>query len=379
MKRASVLVVDDEPNNFEVIEAFLHHQPYDLHYVSNGADALKSLESVQPDVILLDVMMPGLDGFEVCRRIKATEPWNTIPIIMVTALSTKKDLARCIEIGADDFVGKPINSVELRARVQSMLRIRAQWLNIQNFSHIQEETIHTLEQTLNELRGGLVSCLSHELNTPLFGVIGAIDFLKEQFNEQDAQDVWEMLKIAEQSTERLERLIARLITYLELELSRNPPSLVASVPTHFSQGAIAQNLKTQAQNTDRCEDLVLDIEEASIVLAERYVFFILHELLDNALKFSTPGTPITVTSKRLNGELVLTIHDQGRGMTDDQIQQVGAFKQFERQAFEQQGMGLGLKLVRSIAAQGGCRFLITSHYQKETTVTVAFPVAQDED
>jgi len=131
MAYSSVLVVDDEPDNFDVIESLLSDRPYQLHYVSNGIDALESLDLFQPDVILLDVMMPGLDGIEVCARIKAMPDWHTVPIVIVTALTEKKDLARCMAAGADDFITKPINGIELRARVQSMLRIKQTYIDLE--------------------------------------------------------------------------------------------------------------------------------------------------------------------------------------------------------------------------------------------------------
>ncbi|WOD36969.1 EAL domain-containing protein [Nodosilinea sp. E11] len=130
----TLLVVDDEPDNFDVIEAMLSVQGYILHYVSNGQAALDCLNTVQPDLILLDVMMPGLDGMAVCRQIKALPQERGVPIIMVTALDSKQDLSRCLEAGADDFLSKPINRVELVARVRSMLRIRQQYQQLASFN-----------------------------------------------------------------------------------------------------------------------------------------------------------------------------------------------------------------------------------------------------
>jgi len=120
----SILVVDDEPHNFDVIEALLFDKSYNLNYSSNGFEAIQSLELIQPDVILLDVMMPEINGIEICRQIKAIEKWRMVPIIIVTALNRKEDLAQCFDAGADDFITKPINKIELRARVNSMLRIK---------------------------------------------------------------------------------------------------------------------------------------------------------------------------------------------------------------------------------------------------------------
>ncbi|TYQ28342.1 diguanylate cyclase [Pseudanabaena sp. UWO311] len=127
MNSQSILIVDDEPRNFDVIESFLSEYDYELNYASSGQEALESLEILEIDLILLDVMMPEMDGIEVCEHIKAIPKYRPIPIIMVTALTAKEDLAQCLNAGADDFISKPLNALELRARVQSMLRIKQQY------------------------------------------------------------------------------------------------------------------------------------------------------------------------------------------------------------------------------------------------------------
>ena len=126
MNLASILIIDDEADNFDVIEALLSNQEYHLHYAPSGQDAIANIDAFQPDLILLDVMMPQMDGIEVCKRIKAMTEWQYVPIIMVTALNSKEDLSRCLNAGANDFISKPINSLEFRARVSSILRIKEQ-------------------------------------------------------------------------------------------------------------------------------------------------------------------------------------------------------------------------------------------------------------
>lgn len=138
MTPPSILIVDDEPNNFDVVEALLGDQNFVLNYAANGRDAIASLDIYHPDIILLDVMMPGLDGVQVCQRIKAMEKWQAVPIIMVTAISTKEDLSYCLQTGADDFISKPLNALELRARVGSMLRIKRQYDALQTALQQQE-------------------------------------------------------------------------------------------------------------------------------------------------------------------------------------------------------------------------------------------------
>jgi diguanylate cyclase len=126
-----ILVIDDEPDNFEVIEALLHRENYQLSYANSGQQGLDRLAAATPDVILLDVMMPLMDGIEVCQRIKQNAQWQNIPIIMVTALDGKENLAKCMGAGANDFISKPVNGLELRARVRSMVQISQQYQNIQ--------------------------------------------------------------------------------------------------------------------------------------------------------------------------------------------------------------------------------------------------------
>ncbi|MGR3276215.1 response regulator [Acaryochloris marina NIES-2412] len=126
-KQHSILVIDDEERIFDVIEGLLIREGYRLTYAPSGPAAIQQMDALQPDVILLDVMMPQMDGIEACRQIKANPNWKHIPIIIVTALTSKADLARSLEAGADDFISKPINSLELRARVRSMLRIKIQY------------------------------------------------------------------------------------------------------------------------------------------------------------------------------------------------------------------------------------------------------------
>ncbi len=119
----------------------MDNQDYQLHYAANGQEAIASLHLFKPDVILLDVMMPEIDGIEVCQRIKAIPKWTSVPIIMVTSLTEKNDLARCLAAGADDFISKPVSGIELTARVRSMVRIHQQYQQLAAFNITLEETV----------------------------------------------------------------------------------------------------------------------------------------------------------------------------------------------------------------------------------------------
>ena len=159
----SILAIDDEPNNFDVIQILLGDRGYIFHYASSGQRALDRLLAVsssseqrfQPDLILLDVMMPDLDGIEVCRRIKAVPQLQSIPIIMVTALTDKANLEKIMSTGADDFIAKPIHRVEILARVASRLRTKQQYEKLhlahQQLQLVAETRARTLEIVSNRV------------------------------------------------------------------------------------------------------------------------------------------------------------------------------------------------------------------------------------
>ena len=374
MNPSSILIVDDEPDNFDVIETLLSVQGYHLYYASNGQEALNILDIVNPDLILLDVMMPGLNGIDVCKKIKADLQWKAVPVIMVTALSSKEDLALCLEAGADDFISKPVNRLELCARVKSMLRIKQQHDTIQHFSDLQRNTINVLGRNLQELTGNLVISLSQELNTPVHGISSIIELLKVNLKNMDTVEAQFLLDLADQSAHRLEDVTNQFLLYLELELASLQPQSTPIEETYLPVATIQARLRSQAAKVNRKDDLVFDLQEVGVRLSKRYFLAILQELVDNALKFSQTGSKITIQSQVINGILEISVHDQGRGMTKHQIAKVGAFMQFERQNQEQSGTGLGLAIVKKIVEGAKGKLTITSIYGKETTVNVSVPI-----
>jgi two-component system, sensor histidine kinase and response regulator len=152
-------VIDDEPNNFDVIQTLLGNEGYTFHYASSGQRALDRLDRLQPDTILLDVMMPDLDGIEVCRRIRASIEWRSIPILLVTALTDKSELQRCMSTGADGFITKPVNRLELQSRVASIVRLKRECDRLQ----IAKEKLESVAQA----RSDRLTILARQIMPPL--------------------------------------------------------------------------------------------------------------------------------------------------------------------------------------------------------------------
>lgn len=381
MNQASILIVDDEPRNFDVIEAFLSNQHYDLHYVSSGADAFEFLKIMTVDLVLLDVMMPEMDGIEVCQKIKANPKIKQTPIIMVTALTEKEDLARCLDAGADDFISKPVNQIELRARVNSMLRLQHQYKTIQMLSNLQENTILILTKNLEELSENLSTTLPHEINTPLNGVFIVLDLLLNKIQDFTKDEVKDLLKMGFESAQRLRKLTQRFLLYSQLEIKNSQINQLQFVNWEIqdipSSVFIEDVMINEANYQNRIKDLsfkLTDLTNHKPAIKRKDFQTILIELIDNAIKFSEVGTPITVMTEIINDQFILTVTNQGRMMTKEQIANIGAFKQFERKFYEQQGVGLGLKIISLILKLYQGKLAILSNQELGTKVEIKIPL-----
>ncbi len=345
MKRSVILVIDDEVSHFDVIEALFNRQNYQLYYAANGEDAIASLDAYQPDLILLDVLMPGSNGIEVCRQIKALPQWKRVPIIVVTIIDTKRILTSCVNAGADDWITKPFDSIELHTRVQSMLEIKQQRDENQILSRIQTNTVNLLESTLDELRSSLTPQLSHN----------------------------DLFTRVEQSARRLETLTAKFQIYMELELVTNS-SMRLPVDDKTTLSSVIKTLGDLAQSYNRYDDLILLIDDTEISVPIRYLSIIFNELVDNALKFSLPKTPITVRSGILEDCLTLSVHNLGQAMTETQIATIDDAIQFDRNAYGPSNNGLGLKIVKRIVSLMDGQLMIASDNQQGTMIHIMLPL-----
>jgi len=177
MENKTILIVDDDEKNIKLLKAYLQAEEYRIFQALNGEDALKMVNNFNPDVILLDVMMPGIDGFEVCKRLKTDEKTKMIPVVMVTALREREDRIKALEAGADDFLSKPVNKTELLVRVKSLLRIKSyhdQLLNSYKEIALKNERLKELER----IKEGLTHMIIHDLNNPLSAIYGNLEMIK---------------------------------------------------------------------------------------------------------------------------------------------------------------------------------------------------------
>ena len=345
MSNYSILIVDDEPDNFDVIEALLPNESYKLHYANCGEDALSSLDKFNPDVILLDVMMPGIDGFEVCRRLKLMPQWQAVPIIMVTALASKEDLARCLAAGADDFVNKPVNGLELRARVNSMLRIKKQHDRIQSFSKLQRNNIHSLANNLNEIRLDLAIGFPNEFNTPLNVISDNIKHLTQNITQLNLNSTLEILAVSDRSVMQLRKLTEKFWFYLQLTLETPATD---RQETAMSKSIVAQRI-ARFESLPRPIDLDCEIEDVTLAVSPTHLHWIFDELFDYIFSNSPSGSGLKIYGEKMDNACHLSFSScraQGQGTNLDS--EMSKLLQFNPAGTEEQELEIGLKIVKKI-------------------------------
>ena len=245
----------------------------------------------------------------------------------------------------------------------------------------EEQTLLTntiiSEKRMNDLRINITRSLPHELRTPLNGILGFTEVLISEYDYLDPSEIREILQRIHYSGKRLDRLIVNFLIYAELELlSTNPKRIETLRDTLVSsaEAVIAEQACQQAKQAQREADLHLNIQDFSVPIAAVWLNKAVEELGSNAFKFSEPGTSVRISTVVENNIFILSVNNKGRGMTSEQIAQLGAYMQFERKIYEQQGSGLGLTIVKHIAELHGGKLKIESIPSKETTVFLFLPL-----
>lgn len=360
MKR--ILVIDDEEWLREMVKVALSQRGYDVIEAENGVVGVEVAQRTLPDLILCDVNMDKMNGFAALSALRNQPATASIPFILMTGLTDQAGMRYGMELGADDYLYKPFLVEALYAAVEARLK-KAQT--------VRDEA----EKKLADLRDNLSLMLPHELRTPLNGILAYGEILATEAPTLGATEVSEMGKVIHESGKRLERLVENFLIYAHIELLGADPQKIAALrqqrtaaPAAFIQG----RAQAQAQAANREADLELRVADLPLPLSEDHLGKILDELVQNAFKFSEPGTPVRVELQETPNALSLTVADQGRGFSTEHMTKVGAYMQFERKLHEQQGLGLGLSIAKRLTELHGGTLGIESLRGSHTLVTLRF-------
>ena len=363
----TILIIEDEEPLRQTLADRLTMEGFRVQTAADGYEGVRQAEAEPPDLILCDIMMPGMDGYTVLQTLQAEERTASIPFIFLTAKANPQQVRAGMELGADDYLCKPVSKGVLLAAIRSRLERRRQ----------QQQR---LDQNLAAVRLEVVRRLPHELLTPLTGLLAAGQLLEAEDPTKPFAGIRDIGRVIRLASERLHRTIRRFLSYAELMAASQDEKAQEQLrgTEYFSAMSFTADLtKRLAQRDSRLDDLQLDLREVEVVLSSAHFADLVTELVDNAFKFSVSGEVVRVHLNILPEEgCLLEVVDHGRGMTLGQLSQVAAFRQFDSERWAQAGTGLGLALVQQIAALYGGRFAIESDPAKGTRVAVRLPRAR---
>jgi two-component system, sensor histidine kinase and response regulator len=360
-----ILVIDDEEWLREMMLLALRQRGFEVIEAENGEKGIEIARKEVPDLILCDVNMDKVDGYLTLSSLRSEPITASIPFILMTGLADQAGMRHGMELGADDYLPKPFTIEALYAAVDARLK---------KAKTVREEA----ERKLADLRDNISMMLPHELRTPLNGILAYGEILVADAETITPKDIAEMGQVIHDSGKRLERLIENFLIYAQLELLNSDPQYLQTLlrkNTPRPASLIEQDAREQAELARRPNDLRLELTEAPLPISDEYLSKVVEELVQNAFKFSSVNTPVVVKLVEADNAVTLSVLDTGRGFSTEHISKVGAYMQFDRKLHEQQGLGLGLTIVRRLSEIHGGTLTILSEKGSGTVVSIKFPRA----
>ncbi|MBW4574916.1 MAG: response regulator [Aphanothece sp. CMT-3BRIN-NPC111] len=358
-----ILVIEDEKAVRENLLDMLDAEDFHAIGAENGRIGVQLAEEHIPNLIICDIMMPELDGYDVLVALRKNTETATIPFIFLTAKADKADLRQGMALGADDYLTKPFTRNELLQTITTRLSK-------------QEAISKQTQKKLDELRANITLSLPAELRNPINKIIDISEIFINEYDSIEPIEILEKGEDINKYARNLYKLIQNFLILANIQIVATDPERIKALRNHrmsYPQSVITEVVTQKAQQVARESDWKLEVQDATVHISELKLKKILEELIDNAFKFSSAGTPVQVISTQDNNNYILYITDYGRGMTAEQIRKVGAYMQFERQLYEQQGSGLGLTIAKALTELHGGELTIESIPSKQTTVRLVLP------
>jgi two-component system, sensor histidine kinase and response regulator len=355
---ARILVVDDQPANIQIVGSILGNLGHEIVPASDGATALKRLAVRTPDLILLDLLMPGMDGCEVCLRIKENAAWKDIPIIFLSAAGDKDLIVRALDAGGVDYITKPFNHAELISRVRTQLTLK---------------NAHDRLKQLAEDKDELLGILAHDLKNYLGGINMSAELLRGQIARFDdarlTQLVENLFRTSSLSLAFLKEFLANAATdygFAPKPVAVNLVDVASAVVQQYQEAARRKNLEIETDFPPKDTMIFADVSALDQVL---------DNLLSNAVKFSPVNKKIFISVRPINNHLEFVIRDEGPGFTAEDKARM--FRRYGRLSARPTGgepsTGLGLSIVRKLVQAMNGELLCESNPGQGATFTIRLP------
>ncbi|WP_018669205.1 hybrid sensor histidine kinase/response regulator [Bacteroides gallinarum] len=362
-----ILIVDDVMSNVLLLKVLLTNEKFAIATANNGQQALEQVDKEHPDLVLLDVMMPDLSGFEVAQRLKANPDTADIPIIFLTALNSTTDIVKGFQVGANDFISKPFNKEELIIRVTHQISLVAA-------KRIILKKTEELQRTIAG-RDKLYSVIAHDLRSPMGSIKMVLNMLILNLPaEKIGDEMYELLTMANQTTEDVFSLLDNLLKWTKSQIGSlnvvyqdiDVVEVVDSVVDIFN---IVAGLKKITIREEKPEKLPVnaDIDMLKTVI---------RNLLSNAIKFSNEGSEVLVKMEEQGDMVVVSVKDEGCGIDEEGQKKLlhtdTHFSTFGTK--NEEGSGLGLLLCQDFVVKNGGKLWFTSKKGEGSTFYFSIPL-----
>jgi len=337
----TLLVVDDNPLITNVLKSLFASEGYNVFVSSNGAEALEVLTKKMVDLIICDVMMPTMDGYELHHRVREKSELSHIPFVFLTALGDNVEINKGKETGADDYVVKPFDPKDLLSLVKGKV---ARSKTLKNF----------VEERYDSYRKKVIHTLSHEFRTPLVAINTGTELLIDQHGHLDEKRAQHVLEAIRRGGQRLERLVNDFMLLQQIEAgvaqrlynNRKSKRPVSDTLNSYSE-AKSDFIKAEGFNFK----LVDSTDGAEFEVYEAQIFDILDRFVSNAVKFKSDKLELEIHASTYDGKVAIEVRDRGIGMDVKRVKEaLDVFGQLDREKLEQQGGGLGLAIASRYAA-----------------------------
>ena len=341
-----LLVVDDVQTNVLLLKALLGKEGYGILVANNGQEALEVIRNENPDLILLDVMMPGMDGFEVAERLKSEEFRCEIPIIFLTALDDTQSIVNGFKLGVGDFISKPFRKEELMVRIKHQLSLVAA-------RRIIEEKNEELRKTIAG-RDKMYSVIAHDLRSPMASMKMLLNTIMMSVEKDKIDpDIFDMLEMSNKTSEEVFSLLDNLLKWTKSQLGK-----LTVIPQKLDISGLADGVVEVMNSVAEVKHIKLirtDHESFFVYVDIEMIKSILRNLISNAVKFSNPDSEIKVGIKAEDGKVTVSVTDSGKGIKkEDQHKLLKDSTHFTTYGTNsEEGSGLGLLLCRDFARKNG--------------------------
>ncbi|MGV8121553.1 MAG: response regulator [Candidatus Xenobiia bacterium LiM19] len=379
ISRSIVLIVDDTPENLEILGIILSEAGFKVSVATNGTQAIAVAKTKPPDLILMDVMMPGIDGFEACKKLKDDPLTAHIPVIFLTARAGGSEIVRGFEAGGLDYVIRPFNTSELLARVMTHIELKKsrERIIVQNHELMEmNERLSASEENqrlLNAMKDKFFSILAHDLMNPLNTFLQITDLIAIRHPKIDEEKKKELMMALHNGATNLCDLLQNILTWARSHTGHviYKPCVQAVAPTVKKAAALFSPAANQKSITVRLELP----DNCTAFFDEPMISTVLRNLISNAIKFTRPGGSVTVSVRDSGDFTQISVSDTGVGITQSDLSKLFRMDIWysTRGTDDEKGTGIGLILCREFVEKHGGTIWAESEHEKGSTFSFTIP------